>query len=539
VRWPIHDDGNGNATVAVAFRRAGASAWSAALPLFRTHNESLSAENRVADGHLFAGSIVDLAPGSAYEVRLTLDDPDGGATQRILEMQTAPPASRPKPRRRLHVVPLQPGASPGGRGTEEDPYRGLGAAAAAAQAGDLVMLRPGTYAEAPIVFPRSGAPGHPIVIEGARDGSVVLDGKGAAILIDLGGREHIHLDRLTLENADELVHADGASYIAATRSRFLVRHLGFAARGATYTQSVGFRISDNVFIGTTRWPRAHGIEEVYAVNITGAGHDVGYNLIRNVGDGVHNGDEGRMSASDIHNNDIDVCTDDGIEIDYSDTNMRVYRNRITNCFAGVSAQPVHGGPAYVFRNLFLNLQYSPFKLHNDTAGVLLFHNTSVTSNFAFSISPGTETVSDVVSRNNLFVGGRAPALRSTGRMIRCDFDNDGYGWPGGPFALWNGNLYPSTSAARASGLLYAVRGAWVMGPRLTFAGQLTTPSGYERRLDPSTNDPRLARNSAALDRGVPLPNFNDRFTGAAPDLGCCELGEKLPHFGPRPEELDR
>jgi hypothetical protein len=78
-----------------------------------------------------------------------------------------------------------------------------------------------------------------------------------------------------------------------------------------------------------------------------------------------------------------------------------------------------------------------------------------------------------------------------------------------------------------------------MGPQLTFAGQLTTPSGYEQRLDPSANDPRLARNSAALDRGVPLPNFNDRFTGTAPDLGCCELDEKLPHFGPRPEELAR
>lgn len=539
IRWPVYGDKNGNATIAVAYRRAGTSSWSSALPLFRTHNESLSPENRVAGGHLFAGSVVDLAADTAYEIRLTLQDPDGGAAQRILAMHTAPPLRGPAPLRRLHVVPLALGAAPGGDGTEADPFRGLGAAATAARPGDLILLHPGIYTEAPIVLAHSGTPEHPIVVQGTPDGSVVLDGKGAAALIDLRGREHVRLDRLTLRNADALVRADGASHIAATRSRFLLQHLGVAAHGATYTESVGFRISDNVFIGTTHWPRAHGIEEVYAVNITGAGHVVSYNLIRNVGDGVHNGDEGRMSASDIHNNDIDVCTDDGIEIDYSDTNMRVFRNRITNCFAGISAQPVHGGPAYLFRNLFLNLQYSPFKLHNDTAGVLLFHNTSVKSGFPFSISPGTETVSDVVTRNNLFVGNASPALRSTGRMIRCDFDNDGYDWPGGPFALWNGNQFASASAARASGFLYAKRGARVMGPRRTFAGPLSAPPGYDQRLEPSANDPRLADNAAAVDRGVPLPNFNDRFTGAAPDLGCCELGEALPHFGPRPEELAR
>jgi hypothetical protein len=539
VRWPVYGDKNENATIAVAFRPAGTSAWLPALPLFRTHNESLSPENRVPSGHLFAGSIVDLAPDSAYEIKLTLHDPDGGAAQRIMGMRTAAPLREPAPLRQLHVVPLEAGGAPGGRGTADDPFRGLGAAAAAAQPGDLVMLRPGIYVEAPIVFAHSGTPEHPIVIRGTADGSVVLDGAGTAALIDLRRREHIRLDRLTLRNAGILVQADGASHIAATRSRFLVQRLGFVAHGATYSESVGFRISDNVFVGTTRWPRAHGIEEVYAVNVPGAEHVVSYNLIQNVGDGVHNGDEGRMSASDIHNNDIDVCTDDGIEIDYSDTNMRVFRNRITNCFAGISAQPVHGGPAYLFRNLFLNLQYSPFKLHNDTAGVLLFHNTSVTSGYPFSISPGNETVSDVVSRNNLFVGRRAPALRSTGRMIRCDFDNDGYDWPGNTFALWNGDRFLSASAASASGLLYAKRGAWIMGPRRTFAGPVAAPPGYEQRLEPSSNDPRLARGSAALDRGVPLPNFNDRFTGSAPDLGCCELGEELPHFGPRAEELAR
>jgi hypothetical protein len=37
----------------------------------------------------------------------------------------------------------------------------------------------------------------------------------------------------------------------------------------------------------------------------------------------------------------------------------------------------------------------------------------------------------------------------------------------------------------------------------------------------------------AVDAGIRLPNVNDRYTGKAPDLGCYELGEPPPHYGPR------
>jgi hypothetical protein len=37
----------------------------------------------------------------------------------------------------------------------------------------------------------------------------------------------------------------------------------------------------------------------------------------------------------------------------------------------------------------------------------------------------------------------------------------------------------------------------------------------------------------AVDAGAVLPNINDGFTGAAPDLGAYELGQPLPAYGPR------
>ena len=44
----------------------------------------------------------------------------------------------------------------------------------------------------------------------------------------------------------------------------------------------------------------------------------------------------------------------------------------------------------------------------------------------------------------------------------------------------------------------------------------------------------LRPGSAAVDRGVALPNVTDGFTGPRPDLGAMELGAPAPVYGPRP-----
>ncbi len=52
----------------------------------------------------------------------------------------------------------------------------------------------------------------------------------------------------------------------------------------------------------------------------------------------------------------------------------------------------------------------------------------------------------------------------------------------------------------------------------------------------SIPDLRIHAGSAAADRGEVLPNVNDGYTGAAPDLGAYEAGESLPHYGPRSQD---
>jgi hypothetical protein len=60
------------------------------------------------------------------------------------------------------------------------------------------------------------------------------------------------------------------------------------------------------------------------------------------------------------------------------------------------------------------------------------------------------------------------------------------------------------------------------------------PKTVQRLYDFKELDFRLRPGSAAIDRGLALPNINDGFTGKAPDLGALEAGQPLPTYGPRP-----
>src|SRR5215831_16711820 len=78
--WEIAGDDNRNASVDVSYRRAGDRDWKQALPLLRIGGERVFREAEhleytVADR--FAGSILDLEPGTEYDVRLSMKDPDG------------------------------------------------------------------------------------------------------------------------------------------------------------------------------------------------------------------------------------------------------------------------------------------------------------------------------------------------------------------------------------------------------------------------------------------------------------------------------
>ena len=60
------------------------------------------------------------------------------------------------------------------------------------------------------------------------------------------------------------------------------------------------------------------------------------------------------------------------------------------------------------------------------------------------------------------------------------------------------------------------------------------PKTVQRLYDFKDLDFRLRPGSAAIDRGVALPNINDGFTGKAPDLGALEGGSAAADLRPAP-----
>ena len=108
--WSIRGDDNRNAAVSVEFRRVGDTEWRVALPLVRIGGERVFRQREhleyiVPQG--FAGSILGVAPGTEYECRFTLSDPDGtiGETSRSCASARAESRNPFAGGRTLHVYP--------------------------------------------------------------------------------------------------------------------------------------------------------------------------------------------------------------------------------------------------------------------------------------------------------------------------------------------------------------------------------------------------------------------------------------------------
>jgi hypothetical protein len=535
VYWIVGGDANADATVALDYRPRGSADWRRALPLFRVERGKHVPEkyppslDLPGNATLYAGSILSLEPHTAYDLRLTLSDPDGRPIEKTLTARTRAEPVAPANAPVRHVVP---GAG-GGSGTADDPFRGLAAAQAAARPGDVFLLRPGTYA-GPFDVTRSGEPGKPIVWRGVDTPTVTLDAQGDAPkrpsrAITASGAHDVYFENLTIRNADYGLVIHDAARIVVRRCHIHGVDYGITGTRNTKGHSRDHFIADNLIEGPSTWPRTKGIENARGVQVTGAGHVVCYNRIRNFADAVDTFNSPRCESIDVHNNEISECTDDGIELDYARRNVRCFDNRLTNVFQGVSVQPVFGGPAYVVRNAMYNVVREPFKIHNGPSGVLFLHNTVVKRGAPMLVQT-PEPASNLFGRNNLFVGTTAPyAWENSPKMIGCDFDYDGFA--GGPFPMflkWNGRRYRTLAEARAQSPVE--RHATLLDSAGLFASGARPPDDEDAVYPPA--DLRPAAGAPGLFGAQPLAGVS----GPRPALGAYALGEPLPHYGPRPRK---
>jgi hypothetical protein len=246
-------------------------------------------------------------------------------------------------------------------------------------------------------------------------------------------------------------------------------------------------------------------------------------------------------AVDFYGNEVRSAYDNGLELDGSEGNVRAFRNRFTNTFATLSFQPVYGGPAYALRNVIVNVAHGQLKFHGlgttppqEPSGLFVLHNTFVSPALALNLQT-TATTHHFVVGGNVFVGPSPPGARVvewTGSMNAGIFDRNGW-FPDGTFDFDDAGTWSSFAAMQAAGVLEA--NGTLLAPGI-FASGLVAPASHTVTMAPQ--DVSLAAGSSAVDRGAPVPNLTDAFTGAAPDLGALERGCPEPFFGVRPEGVD-
>ena len=629
--WLIRGDANRNASVAVSYRKVGESEWRAGMPLLRLHHERVEQAD-VFDlvlPNMFAGSILDLEPGTAYEVRLAMSDPDGversGASTRTVTVSTRPEPVPAEGGNVYHVYPV------GWEGPREEPsftglmcaynYRcGAGDTAPGGRPrvkpGDIILMHAGTYAyryelyanqttinatttfEGTYYLLADGTPERPIVIKAAGDGEVIIDGRGNFNLFNVKAADYNYFEGITFRNTDIAIWA-GTQLIVGSKG-LTVKNCRFEQVGmgvfTNYSGSSDFYIADNVFLGRNDpnhltgwngqfWEQFAGVDgQVFppimasynAVRVYGPGHVIAYNYVADFHDGIdtdfygmpdgshaHEGPsyppreywDRRPVSIDIYNNYITNAHDNSIEMDGSMHNIRVMRNVLVNSASHpMSTQPSVGGPIYFIRNIVYHAPGGSTRASANSPGVIFYHNT-VTS----ETTPGSTSNSHW--RNNLMLGQSTTAAVFTVNTSTNYSSSDYNGFrpnPGQtPAFQWNS---PSSPSIRAGTVALQGTGA----PGVERRGYATleeyqNATGQDRNSvlvdydvfvnvpkldrDPSRvqrlyrfedHDFRLRPGSAAVDRGVPLPNVNDGFTGSAPDLGALESGQPMPIYGPRP-----
>jgi hypothetical protein len=454
--WHIDGDDNHNAAVSVFYRKKGEQAWKEGLPMLRLDHERINENSlQYIVPNMFAGSIFDLEPGTDYECRFVLADPDGvdGKAENIVTVHTRP---EPKPAAGGKVYHVYP---PGFNGQKQEPaFTGLQAAyytgsngadyfnsfPARVQPGDTILVHAGVYKDdrykyggqlgtlssGTYFLTQSGTADRPIVIKGAGDGEAIFDGGGAFNLFNLMAANYNYFEGLTIRNTELAFWAGYKNITGASGITIKNCKLENIGRGfySDWSGSKDFYIADNTFVGKFRpdilvgftgrtWQNlpefgAKLVSE-YAVKIYGQGHVVAFNNIKQFHDGIDiatygnpdgspNAIQDRLPVSiDFYNNDISNMEDNCIESDGGAHNIRILRNRCFNQgHRALSVQPMFGGPVYFIRNIVYHApEGGAVKFTASSSGIVVYHNT-----FLAPVKPMLLAVSNVHYRNNLILG---------------------------------------------------------------------------------------------------------------------------------------
>ncbi len=304
--WPITGNANGNAAVKVEYRRSGEEHWKPALPMFRVdYSMNMSPFGREGlapeEGNFFSSSIMNLKPGTDYECRFTLTDPDGGEAVVTRTCKTKPVPAMPEDGRLIDVS------------STEEFNRAIHGKL---EPGDIINVHAGTYEADPKEYMdvagnltlggwqihAHGTAEKPIVIRAAGDGPVIFDGKEVEVVMDMRMSRYVWLHGIEMKTGLIGILACNRAYgpgmpapgrtwepvegLKVTLCKINDVYIGLYGLGP---RTSDFYIADNTLVAR-EWKNEYDSKWLHlysegGIDLSGQGHTVAHNAIDNFWDG--------------------------------------------------------------------------------------------------------------------------------------------------------------------------------------------------------------------------------------------------------------
>ena len=230
--------------------------------------------------------------------------------------------------------------------------------------------------------------------------------------------------------------------------------------------------------------------------------------------------------SDVYGNKVNHAWDDGLEIEGGDQNVRVWGNYLDQTGTGIASTVDSVGPLYIFRNVWDRNQFiegaacdsdqkQPMFKSGSSSDFnngrrYLFHNTMLqrtqsgcTNGLGGGAGVGgtgdTQLVHNTISMNNIYNVWKP----QNGPFFQIGTDN-----------TFQNDMMATLGVPEVGALIG--RPQYAAGN-----GDMAADSGLYA----------LAAGAPGYDQGIRIPNFNDHFNGAAPDVGAMEAGDAAMKFG--------
>ena len=514
-------DDNGNNSAVLEYREVGDSTWKQGMAMTGDRRDELmlygSGTISNAYKNQWRALVLWLEPDTEYEVRITYTDPDGFSGSSAVSATTSTRDDDPASNGNTYYVSTT--GDDGNNGSFGNPWRTIQYAADIVQAGDQVLVMPGTYNER-VTITCSGEEDNYItfrsydmdnkaVVSHSDRGTFRLEG---ASRIRIKGFEvqnttyaTIHLTDASADNIieDNVLSSSGTDWWAGG-----VVVAGGSANTLIQRNEISTTVTEGQPMGMLLYETGGGTV-IRANSIIGGFYD-------GIGGAPNFGIEGGpYRDSYIYDNYVEGSRDDGIEAEGGGINCAVWGNTIQDCNTmSLGIAPVIVGPMYVFRNTLIAASDAAVKMGSSSSGYIYFYHNTIYSpdggDKGIATYGNNAMVYNAVFRNNIIysAGYSVEELSSgTGAM---DFDyNCMYSNRGNPIKWLNSQM------------------SWADW-RTDYGQESNGIWGQPDFADPGNDDFELLSTSNCIDEGTLLQGFNDAespwpYQGDSPDMGAYEF----------------